>query len=278
MSITTRVHRYFHKAYRLINAPNPYRTRTAVLLHVYYHDLWDEMASYIANLRPLPFDLYVNLTDGDPGNSRLDLIIRRRFPGAHVQVTENRGRDIGGFLRLLPRVFASGRDYDALVVMHTKKSIRQEPGYGDNWRRCLLRSILGRPERAAEVARAFLVDPYLGMVAAQEFVWSAANLGELAYESNKPLIDEYCQRLGVKMVRTEFVAGTMFWVRAAPFLKIFRDNDPLAIAAELPTGDPNDEQSPQRPHALERILSFIMTGQGYHIRGVPNLPERRLTA
>jgi hypothetical protein len=69
----------------------------------------------------------------------------------------------------------------------------------------------------------------------------------------------------------------MFWVRAAPFLQVFASHDPLALAAELPTGDPNDEKMPQRPHALERIFSFIMTGQGYEIRGVPNIVDR-LTA
>ncbi len=278
MTFTHRVHRYCHKAICLLRPPNPYQTRTAVLVHVYYHDLWDELAGFIANLRPLPFDLYVNLVDGEDGNNRLTKAIRRRFPGVHVQATENRGRDIGGFLRLLDVVIQSGRTYDTLILMHTKKSVRQEAGYGDSWRRRLLQSMLGSPERAAQIARAFMMDPYLGMVGAWDFVWSEANIGDLAYVSNKPLIDEYCRRLNVKMVRSQFVAGTMFWVRAAPFLDMFRAQSPLALAAELPTGDPNDENSPQRPHALERIFSFWMTGKGYEIRGLPSTVDQRQTA
>jgi lipopolysaccharide biosynthesis protein len=245
---------------------------------VFYHDLWDDLAQHIANLRPLPFDLYVNLVEGDEDNERLVGAIRRRFPGAHAQVTENRGRDIGGFLRLVAAVLKSNRNYDSLILLHSKKSIRNEPGYGDHWRASLMASLLGRPERAAEIARAFMMDPYLGMVAAQEFIWSAANVGDLAYAKNKPLIDEYCERLGVEMRSTEFVAGTMFWVRAAPFLSVFTTSDPLSLAAELPTGDPNDETTPQRPHALDRVFSYIVTGQGYEIRGLPSVVERRVPA
>jgi lipopolysaccharide biosynthesis protein len=278
MTLRRRVHRYCRKALSLLHAPNPYRTRTAVLVHVYYHDLWDELAAYIANLRPLPFDLYVNVVDDGPASLALSAGIRRRFLGAFVQTSENRGHDIGGALRSIDRVLKSGRAYDALIFIHTKKSVRQPPGYGDSWRERLLSSILGTPTRAVEIAREFMIDPYLGMVAANDFVWSAANLGDLAYRTNKPLIDEYCQRLGVKMVNTQFVAGTMFWVRASPFLKVFQEHDPLALAAELPQGASNDEKQPQRPHALERVFSFIMTGQGYYIRGMPNLEPLRRSA
>src|SRR5262245_13418364 len=151
MALKHRVHRYCHKAICLFRPPNPYQTRTGVLVHVFYHDLWDELAGYISNLRPLPFDLYVNLVDGEAGNEELTKRIRRRFPGVHVQATENRGRDIGGFLRLMDIVIRSGRAYDTFIVMHTKKSVRQEPGYGDSWRTRLLQSMLGRPERAAEI-------------------------------------------------------------------------------------------------------------------------------
>jgi lipopolysaccharide biosynthesis protein len=275
MNLARRIHRTCHRAYRLLAPPDLSQTRTAVLAHVFYHDLWNELAGHVANLRPLPFDLYVNLVEGNPANRRLEEAIRDRFPGVRVQVSENRGRDIGGFLRLLPAVLASSRRYDGLILMHSKKSVDQAAGYGDQWRASLLGSLLGRPGRAAEVARAFLTDPYLGIAAAHRFVFSAANVGELAYVRNQRYIDEYLRRFGLRVRRTDFVAGTMFWARAEPFLRVFAAHDPAALAAELAAGDHTDLGGATRTHALERVFSYIITAQGYEIRGLPDLDGRQ---
>src|SRR5262249_38177895 len=135
-----------------------------------------------------------------------------------------------------------------------------------------LRSLLGRRERAAEVAASFQADPHLGMVGAHEFLFKEANVRELAYQTNKPFIDEYCRRFGLKTDKTDFIAGTIFSVRAEPFLGFFARHDPLAIAAELPLGDHSDEDRPTRTHALERVFSYIITAQGYAIRGISVVP------
>src|SRR5262249_27685909 len=124
MTLAARMTRFSRRMSSLLGLHDPYRVRTAVLAHVFYHDLWDELAGYISNL-PLPYDLYVNLVEGNPDNERLTPYIRARFPTANVQVTENRGRDIGGFLRLIATVLKSGRPYDSLILLHSKKSIRQ---------------------------------------------------------------------------------------------------------------------------------------------------------
>ncbi len=239
----------------------------AVLMHLFYQDLWDELAGYVSNLR-LPYDLYVNLAEGNPHNPQLTRAIRRRFPGAHVQATENRGRDIGGFLRLIAAVRQRGIHYDSLIFMHSKKTLHQPPHHGLYWRTSLLRSILGWPDRATEVALAFATDPDLGMVGSRDWLFNDENRPDLSSQQNRRFIDEYCRRLHLHTARSDFIAGTMFWSRARPFLDLFADHDPLTLAAELEPGDHHDDGRPTRTHALERIFGYVITAQGFTIRGL----------
>jgi lipopolysaccharide biosynthesis protein len=236
-------------------------------MHLFYQDLWEELAGYVANLR-LPYDLYVNLAEGNPRNPLLTRTIHRRFPTAHVQATENRGRDIGGFFRLIAAVLHSGMTYDSVILMHSKKTIHQRPHHGLYWRTSLLRSILGWPDRAIDVALSFVTDPDLGMVGSQDWLFNDDNRPDLSSQQNRRFIDDYCRRFDLHTNRSDFIAGTMFWARAQPFLGIFADHDPLALAAELEPGDHHDDGRPTRTHALERIFGYIVTAQGFTIRGL----------
>src|ERR1700737_3141733 len=102
--------------------------KIAVLMHLYYQDLWSELALYASNI-PFRYDLFVNLAEGNSNNANLKKIIRRRFWSPFrkvlVQETENRGRDIGGFLRLIAAVLKTRRNYDAVILMHSKKTLHQ---------------------------------------------------------------------------------------------------------------------------------------------------------
>jgi lipopolysaccharide biosynthesis protein len=246
--------------------------RIAVLTHLFYHDLWDDLAAYITHIC-FPFDLYVNLVEGNPANGPMAKTIRHRFPGAHVQVTENRGRDIGGFLRLTAAVLQGGRPYSSVILMHSKKSLRKPPGHGSEWLHTLLNCLLGHPERVKEIMLAFLIEPCLGMVGSDVWLFNEQIRPELAFSKNRPFVEEYRRRFNLPYAATDFIAGTMFWVRAEPFLGFFAQHDPLAIAAELETGDHYDEDQPTRTHALERIFGYLVTSQGYIIRGLKSCPQ-----
>jgi lipopolysaccharide biosynthesis protein len=244
-------------------------------MHLFYPDLWKELAGYVSNLH-LPHDLYVNLVRGNPANDRLARRIQERFSGASVHESENRGRDIGGFLRLIDRVLKSGKTYDSLIVMHSKKTPSQTSRNGVLWRRELLRCLLGSPAQAARVAGLFAADPRLGMVGSYYRLYNVENMPAYALYHNKPIIDEYCRRFDLKSERSDFIAGTMFWVRAEPFLGFFVRHDPAALADELEAGDLWDSQGPTRTHSWERLFGYIITAQGYTIQGIQSRPRFRL--
>lgn len=106
--------------------------------HVYYPELWDELADCIDNIDQ-SFDLYV--TTVCP-NDALMRKITDRFAGAKILVCENKGFDIAPFFKVLDSVDLDSYRY--LIKIHTKSNISQKiflNGYdvfSAKWRNSLL--------------------------------------------------------------------------------------------------------------------------------------------
>ena len=62
-------------------------------------------------------------------------------------LSNDNGRDIGGFTRLLSQIDIAR--YDLFAFMHSKKSPHIDAESGVYWRRALLSAIAGSPETAA---------------------------------------------------------------------------------------------------------------------------------
>ena len=75
--------------------PVPEPAPVAVVLHLYYLDMWEEFATSLA-AQTFDFDLWVTLTDdGAAGHAQsLRRAITARFPAARVHILPNHGRDI----------------------------------------------------------------------------------------------------------------------------------------------------------------------------------------
>ena len=150
-----------------------------VLAHVYYPELWDELAGYLANLPADAYDLYVNLVD-DTFDPELLARIRDAFPEARVYVSENVGRDIGGHFHLLHNL--SMADYPLFCLVHTKKSPHMSPGEAQRWRRKLLGPLMGSPETAAANLRALVEDETIGQIASAACRYTEMNANRAKYD------------------------------------------------------------------------------------------------
>ncbi len=71
------------------------QTPVAVILHLFYPDLWEEVHNYLLKL-DTPHDLYITVPP-QTEDSVLQMLLRDR-PDAHVYIAENRGRDVLPFL------------------------------------------------------------------------------------------------------------------------------------------------------------------------------------
>lgn len=247
-----------HAEARVLRAGQQQGTGTAVLLHLYYPELWPEFARMLAAL-PEPKDLYVSLSAG-----REDVLddIARDAPQAFVLSHPNRGRDIAPRLALLRH--ARTKRYGQLLFLHGKKSphLREVQNIqipflqhrdGDRWRQELVAALLGAP---LQVQSAFARNPRLGLIGPSGF-W----LG-LRGDPNLPRLAGLAQRMGIApdVSRHGYFAGSMFWCRPQAL-------DPL-LALNLSEADFDAEEGQADAtlaHAVERLFALSAEKAGFQI-------------
>ena len=240
------------------------RAPQAVVVHVYYQDVWPEIAQRLQAL-DFPFDLYVTVAErGDPEEAAaLAEAIRAAFPGALAVPMPNRGRDIFPFVHLVNSGLLDG--YRAVAKIHTKRSPHRADG--DDWRRQLIDGIL--PARgAARRLAAFLVDADAGIWVAdgQHYTnpsWWGSNLDITAWLLRRVEI-----RAAPEML--SFPAGSMYWLKPV-MIALIRGLQLEQSLFEAEYGQVDGTLA----HAFERALGFMAQGSGLAIRESRALAARR---
>src|SRR5262249_43529534 len=234
------------------------RGRIAVVLHLFYPELWDEMREAIGRIAQ-PFDLFVSLTEGVSAHLREPVL--KVFPHAYVSDFPDRGRDIGSFLTFL----ASGVlfKYELVCKLHTKRSPHRADG--DVWRRALITGVLGSAELVERIVASFDSDPDLGMVVAEGHIYGGPGYWQL----NKARLAPLLSRLGISsdVKHRRFPGGSIFWIR--PSL--------LRSVADLKLTLADFEPEPSRldgglGHAVERLFGLICEEAGMHFVEHTRLP------
>ena len=225
-----------------------------ILAHVYYPELWNDLSDYICKLPEGQFSLYVNLVDTTFSHELLSRI-RDRFPFARIYISENRGRDIGGFLRLLENIHID--DYRIYGLIHTKKS-EHLPEYGGRlWRESLLAALMGTKECATENISLMLADDSIGLLAAE-------NCRHQDISKNNEKYNELLDRLniGADARSVEYVAGTIGFLRTDVLRRVFEGIRNLPF--ENGDGKSMDfHKDGQWEHATERIIGNVVRDMGY---------------
>jgi lipopolysaccharide biosynthesis protein len=228
--------------------------RVLVIAHVYYHELWDELAEGIERI-PGEVDLVVTLVEGRADH--LAEPIRSRFPGADVRVLANRGRDVWPLLQVLDRV----PGHDAVLKVHTKRSPHMRNG--DAWRRDLLADLVGSTGRVEGILGLMVADRRIGMVAPARNVLGREFLGP-----NRPHVESLA-RQGRRVLdpdRLWFPAGSMFWTRPEVLLPLAD----LGLTAE-DFGPETGAVDGTLAHAVERYLGVLAESQGFAVIESPDV-------
>jgi len=229
------------------------KTRIAVILHLYYPDLWDSISHYIRNISE-PFDLYVSFPKFMFHPVLLDIL--SEYPQAHLLPVENRGRDILPFIREYMR--GSYGCYDYVCKIHTKRSPHIVGG--DSWRTELFESLLASPHAVSQIITYFDRHDEVGLVGAENYIHHASS--DCFWSSNIQWLSRLVPKLQPlpRAATWRFLAGSMFWFR------------PKALAA-LRMLDLHEEGFEQElgqydgtlAHALERLLLLLVEKSGFCI-------------
>jgi len=239
--------------------------RLCCLVHVFYPDLWPELAVYLRSLVEFHFDLRINISE--PCYSRqLEIDIRREFPTATIKVSPNRGHDIGGQFFLLADIDFD--DYDVFLLAHTKKAPQYDRRSVDAWRHGLLNALIGTPDIARENLNLFATDRTLGCIGAARHRGTGLAGNEAAY---RHLLRELC--IAPRYHEPEFVAGTMLMTRSSVLKRLFEGlrDVPFEPADGKP---PEFHLDGQLEHAIERIIGSVVRDEALRMgwRPVPRHP------
>jgi hypothetical protein len=229
-------------------ARSPMSARIAVVVHLFYPDLWQSLAEQLGNLQE-DYDLFVSLTEGH--SSHLANTIQQRFPLADVQVVENRGRDMAPFFGFV----SAGKldNYAAVLKLHTKRSHHRIDG--DSWRDALWHGLLPNPTDATQFADLVSTHPDVGCIVPAGNVMTSEFLG-----SNVRRMTELLARLGLdfRVEEVEFPAGSMYWL----------DGDVVQLLKALSIDPVNDFEMEEgqidgtTAHALERVVGVLLKRRG----------------
>lgn len=232
------------------------RIDIGVIVHLFYTDLWPEIAAFARNFEGVSRDIFVNVVDIAWG-PRFQRELRELCPGAFVQLSNDNGRDIGGFVRLLDNVDI--KKYEYFAWMHSKKSPHIAMEKGEYWRRSLLGSFAGNPETVASCIQQFRDDPSIGLIGAKE--WRTTEMGRNEEQFNKMLelfeIDEQHRDV-------EYLSGTMFLIRSEIVQRLYERLKTL----DWEYGGDKDlsfHVDGQIAHAVERVIGNIVRQMGYRM-------------
>ncbi|MCR4287545.1 MAG: glycoside hydrolase family 99-like domain-containing protein [Deltaproteobacteria bacterium] len=223
---------------------------TAVILHLYYPELWEEISDYLENLDG-EFDLYVSIPYDV--NFQPERILAKH-QHANIYQCANRGRDIAPFLTIFSAIYPL--QYKHILKIHTKRSQHRKDG--DIWRQNLLSNLLGSRELVSQIKKILDSQDDVGIVAPRghmlpsSFYWgkNADKVKRLAQVSDIPYHGE----------EFRFVAGSMFWFNPSAFKQV------ISLHCTLDDFEPEQGQvDGTLSHAIERYFGLLMQSTGFQI-------------
>lgn len=234
--------------------------KICIFLHLYYTEMLDELLSYIENLsdnQDIEYDLIVTLCQKNP---EIEEKIYKFKDNAQILIVPNRGYDVAPFLQAVKTIHL--RDYDYLIKLHSKRDLTT-PAYlpschfiGNEWRRKLL-EFMQTPQHFANTLARFEKNPQIGMLTSPELIITARKEDKVALNKAEQIM----RGMGLTLKDKTFVAGTMFIARAS----LFRLWKHLPYDAfDFEEFDPTHKGG-SLAHALERVLGFMISAQGYQI-------------
>ena len=238
--------------------------KIAVLYHIFYEDSYKQVIQeleYLMKLEPL---FFFNISSDTPGKLEIKAALLKQFPTAVISISANKGKDIGGKLILLKLCMQMAINPDWIIFLHDKKSLQALNA--EAWRRSLF-AIIGK-EQLECITGKMIHDPNCGIIASDRYIMKEKVQDRYFIGNNGPIMNELVGKYNIECASFDYVAGTIFWAKATPLMSFFKNHDPLIIRASLEEGNVLDNFKGTHSHSWERLLSWIITSQGYSIKSV----------
>jgi hypothetical protein len=237
-----------------MNAPG-----ICLLIHVYYPGSWARIREKCGVL--LTMARQVIITCPHP-----DVIAEIDQPGACILRVPNAGKDIGGKLAAFAYCLQFGPDADYIALIHDK--ISPQTLHADTWFDTLFG--IFAEDRLREALHLFDTRQNVGVIGARQFVKdNEYNRATGQFDTtNNLLLQELIARFGLESPSYDYIAGTIFLARSAPFREFFARHSPLALRRELEGGNVMDFDKGTVTHCWERLFCYIAAARGFKVTGI----------
>ena len=228
----------------------------AVVIHLFYQDLFTEISTQLEALPGSNTDIYITVNEAikDDEVETMHTILANRFREVSIRRVANKGLDIAPFFMVLSEILAANREYDYILKIHGKKSVLASgENTGDSWRRGLLDGLLGNKQNVSRIIGMFCQDNEIGIIAPSEY-WISKSNRDKAENINENILAPIRKDYGIDNPSDFiFVRGTMFWARFKEFAEAYQ-NRCIPQPSDFEEGYSVDGL---KAHAYERILSYI---------------------
>lgn len=227
----------------------------AIILHLYYQDLWPEFKEKILPVLSDTTHLYVSINNESEYSDDIKKI------ATNVFIVDNLGMDFGPFIFVYNKLYEM--NYKYIVKLHSKKSLHS-PGLGDWWRRDLVNCLLDSPTQFNHVIDYMNENPDIYMAG------SAAHFHNKFKEPYNhpnhieaiPAIEKVNTFLHVSNHGC-FFAGSMFIVTTNYLNKLFKDINLSLFYNEFTEGY---SRGGTLAHGFERVIGYgVETYNGQYL-------------
>jgi glycosyltransferase involved in cell wall biosynthesis len=239
----------YQKITKSFNIEKTPGTKLAVVIHLYYPDVWPVIKERLGNINT-PFDLFMSIQNRDK-----DIVLDRvnkYHKLTNIIVMPNRGRDILPFM-LIANKISEEKQYKYLLKLHTKKSLHRDDG--GEWLDSLLSQLI--PSDISDIINT-LEKTSTGAVGPADHVVSLSRYMGANRRRIEEIMSLITDKNTVKNIlkspsRYPFFGGSMYWCRI-DFLS------PLLNSGITPA-DFNTERGQvdgTTAHAIERVLGKLL--------------------
>ena len=230
----------------------------AIILHLYYQDLWEELKEKIIPLLNETTHLFITVNKESEYTNDMMQYSKKIF------ILENRGMDFGPFVYVWNEIKNDGYDY--ILKLHGKKSEEYKTGeqlhsvmhdmdFGKAWRTNLVNALIDTNDKFYEILN-FMRDNANVYMAGSKYYF---------YDTHREGINNICRKNCEKNINKLlehvsskehgcFFAGSMFLVKSDYLKKFFKDCDLIKLYEEFEDYYSND--SDLLAHAMERVIGY----------------------
>ena len=230
----------------------------AIVLHLYYQDLWKEFKRKIVPLLNDNTHLYITV------NEESEYIDDMKHFAKELFIVKNKGMDFGPFIYVWNLIKDDGYDY--VLKLHGKKSESSSkiwgPHFGTIWRNQLVNPIIKDVEKFHTIIDFMKENPFIHMAGSQRHFYDTYK--EKINDGNRLNSLKSIEKLLQKVNSQEhgcFFAGSIFLVTSNYLKKFFGECDLNDLYEEFE--DNYSSGGETLAHGLERVIGYgVETNNG----------------